>query len=1553
MATESLTDLNLTESDDSLEELAGSQEVNKGHTPSNKNRAAYGALMSGENDPVATYQQAIAELEIDGESSALNQIENEAKTSAFLETKAAFMDFLSSDNFSEETARAAAQKFLNKADEVYNTANVFSAATLADDSEVSEPKDQEFARISMSKELEKVNQYKKEVQYLLNSEIAKANNTDVMGLALDFAEILLPFNEASRVNNVRNKFLEGEGAPASEIENVFSLLGERKKDLRDRILNTPPEKRLELAQKLVDAINSHDKIVLMGENELTRFDFLKTGLEEGHFGDLERYADNIMSLVDAVGIGSLIRKPAKKLITSLGRKAGFTTPEFVSAWKRRLATKTAQPSSVAENVKDTNPAKSRALHEAAEQDTTGEVSEAAYGTSREDAIAGDILPEALTADGRVRNRTHNPQSIGDQADTPAPEKLDIAVKDGGVYYFEEEKKQMRSHVYNDFQNAIGLRLRHEMSQFGDSDTGFVKIRAVYGGTEGGYASAQSAVDKTKFALRQYGIRDEDITILKRGEDGEYYPTKGVPQEEGDYLAQVEYDYSGNPMDVDNWATPSVKRNWLDRIGLGLGEKAGSMNRHLFDAHSMLHPNITFGASVNVDKAAGLESKLLTKAESFSDKYSKLPKERQLALDEYIKEANARGIPLKETRLKADGFSDAEITALKDWKEYWDTMYWLENKDLARSLRNRKFEIIEDSASDTRLFARRVSEQKAKRRRNVYDLDAQRIRQVTPEEVEDLYRTNGTLAELRTPMNIDGEEVGMVLVRESEQGTRLRGVRDDDKILNYRNGYYTVHYKNPQFVVKRVKDKQGNVLYEKAVAAAGDIPTAKAYMKGLEEADGEEYFVRGDIKKMDLDSDDYWNLQTASGRVAQRARGKRLEDASGPVNVGADHGFIMGPVDSMIHAARSTASRVAMRPYLEATKERFLNQYKDILPKEKGIPRLPSSLKELKDRGKKSGASSKEIADAITTLEYIRFIENGYWNSIDDGIKAAFRGMADALGEKGFGRLERFVRKGENLQPTAIGKASAFHAYLATNPLRQFIVQSHQSTLLTANFPKYVLSQKLAKDTGAMSLALRYPDKMEKAAKIAGRDVSEMKKMVEEFRESGLLASVDRQSLVEGTLTEFADQASRFGKSKLAKVTGRGFQSLRKAGFDSGEILNMLTSWLAHRDRLTTKLGRSNLSQGELEKVAGEARNYTLNMNFAGDMPYNRNALGLVFQFMQVPHKALLQMTNRSLTRSEKARLAGYQAVMFGLPVSATYSLFGESLSKVESEETRELLVQGLEGYMLNKTLSLITDKPTRTDFSSLAPADMYGSYDFIESIITSDITSILTESPAGQLYFGNNPRITNAFKSVAQYFGWAEDYGEPVDLIQVAHRFGEISSGYSNLMKAKQAQELSQIRNGMDVIDTEVGTAEAIWKAFGFATIDEGLFWLQKTKNYEDMKEFTDDVRQYYRDLVKHVSKQNRDMSREELSRKMFGTIANQFKGKPERFKEIMLSEMRRDLREGDASLAIGLLRSSGWRTQDEIRAMIIALPNINEEQRQEFLSYLDDMDAVTPMEDE
>ena len=1692
------------------------------------NLATHVAAMSADpTQAIDMYRQVSSELTMEGKSSASDELVNYARNQQFEKSRAALVDVMVDPTISDDVKRQAAMNVYDDTSSMYNTRNILSQQALEADAG-HESVEQEVVRVSLADSLHEINNYKLMQQEVLN-QAAATKNPDASKAFSDIFDMFVPYVEQKYVATIQKDL--GAGT-AGAYGSALTLLGSSKKSIKDMLVGLPIDQRIEMTEKIINAVNANSAIVSPDSNEYAKVQYLQTVLQDGAYDDADKWVDNAVSVLDLTVLGGIAARGVK----AVGRtfRGAELTESAIRDTVRQSARSQVQPTTVSQNYKDTNPAKAAATHEMAAADETGEASEALYGTSRADAVGNDIAPEISGVEGAVRNKVGNPERIHDQEVTPDAGVMDFVENRGDIFYDKTEKVATRAAVVNDFYSAHGLVARKEMFNIEHLDDG-VGIKAIYGPPQGGFSTAKDAIDMAQWAMRDYGIPEEAVTLLRRegtnyvpvpkeematltqgqvvssrrvelqgqepslvtttkpapkvapdngvlpsgtlpdevstfGEklaktakqpgrpytlkdgskveakimdadgDGENFivqlssngknvgsisasktpgenpvievekafqrkgagtllydlatenglwigpkKSKGTlrtkygeairavyepgqskvyraPQQQADevitqtdigssvtvkrksdYLIQVDHKYKFSPADVTEWAKFDVNYNIFDRIfssynGPSLSSLgAGSLQRHVIDAASMFRPEVTKGAAVAVDRSANLEKKLIEIGDEFAQVMKKIPTDRQAAVETIIREANAQGLDLNYSKMVADGFRPQEIEALKSWRNYWDTVYHLENADLAKSLRNRGYKEFIDAEHDTRLFAKPVARNQAGSSAKVYDHTTGEIKHLSKQEIAELYAREGELAQLRQPMQV-GDDAAEFVVNTNKPGKNyMRGINNSTDVLAYRKGYYSVNYIDPHFIIKKVKNSKGEVLYEKAVATAknkkqADILTARMYA-----TDGGEYYNRLDLKAANTSSDEYWDIAQARGRSAQRTRGQRLEDATSSID--PSQANIMSPVDALVHSARSIGRRVEMRDMIDAGKQRALNQYSEFFPDGKyGQKVYPGNVADIQYRG--GGAKdAKKLADARSTFEYFKYLEDGYINHIDDVYKSSLKFLAEAAGNKHLSKAEAAARwMGDARGPSAMGKSLAFNLYLALNPFRQFVVQSHQAVQLFAINPTWFLRGRAVPQITLITAKELGIEVSESLLKGSGWTKEMAEQAFKNFSDTGLVASIDKQNLVRGSLINLADQtaASRLKSAVTAPITWS-----RKVGFDSGEYVNTLSAYLSFYDQAFRK-GADMKSQEVLQNISAASRNFTYNMNAAGDLPYNQNALSTVFQFMQVPHKAMLTMTtNRNLTVQQKIRLAAFNSIMYTLPPAAMYNVFGDALP--DDPGTRDVVVQGLEGAVFNKLLSLSTGEDVNIDFSGLAPLDMFGTYEFIHSLFSTDVGTIVSSTPSGQLLFGNNPRLTNFAKTAAKYMNLTDDYDNPTKFSEVAQEFAKLSSGYSNAFKAAYAMKYQQKINTMGgITDPQVASAEAIAQLFGFPTMDETQRFYVNDKSYKASKAYEDDVKKWYGDYKRHLVRQGIKPAEASGITRVYTEAWRHWGNDDFRAKEIVNQLLRQDVMNGDARMYQSVVRMTGMQDAGETKALIKALPNINEEKRKQLMDSVD-----------
>jgi hypothetical protein len=1049
------------------------------------------------------------------------------------------------------------------------------------------------------------------------------------------------------------------------------------------------------------------------------------------------------------------------------------------------------PSAAGNILSNMNPAKGRALFKTVFESQTDEIALAAFGVTKQEAIVSSIFPQVATTSGKVRAKVADVQR-----------GVEVPTDEGGIRFTKKEQENMSAAVTRDFRNATGLEVHDAESTFRvDTVGGKFKVSAMYGTSEGGFLKAEDAVQQAKYALRRYGVSDDSIVVMqKRGVDYEPVDLNSVRGVEGDFKIRVDTEIDQNlDMMGDGWEHFDVKRNFFDRFGVSMHTNEGSLTRMLTDAASNVHPAVSGSFAVATDVAVNLEKTLLKQSELFAEGYNKLPKARQEKVWDYLLEANEKGIAHNVPDLIAKGFTGDEINTLQEFRSFWDAHWQLENLDVIRTLKAQNFQLLENTAGD-KYFVRPIP--KNINHNKVLDPSTDTIRSLSKQEMDDLYDNGGSLGVFKTPIDINGTNVEHVMVRNTPT-EYLKELTETDKALNYREGYFQVNYKAPKFI-REVHD-DGTM---KAVAVAGDTARAEFEAKRLTAANGKNYIVTGDERTIRRSSDEYWDVNSTGGRVAQRRRGQPLEGSTGINHIdGAT--FIENPIDSAIRAARSIAGRTVTRPAIETAKERALQQYGHMLPKDQyGRPVYPDDVKQIKLTGE---YTTSELADARTTFENIRRFESGYINSIDEATKAVFNTIANGIGKLSvttgvnLAKAERVANlAAEGKGVSGLARGIAFQSYIALSPFRNWIMQPAQVIRTVAYNPIDWANGNMMKSMVGVSKYIA-----------TGTASPDAMKMYDALIKSGMLDAVDRSNLVRGAMMDAAENSNA-----VTRGTGKVFEFSRKIGFDIGEKINLMGHYSAVWNKYKRK--GANLDDPRvLAEIHSETRAISGEMNKAGDMAYNQNSLSMVFQFAQVPHKFILGTTNRRIDRLTRARMAAGDVILWGVPGTyALSSMFGKDMLP-DDPEYRDIVTSGVAAHFTNVALQTLMRDDTGIDLSSLAPYNLGGFADILSAAWEDGgISTIISNSPAGQLLLKDTGRFGAAMNSLMRHFTPLEEgLDSPESIMDTVNQFAKISSGWNNITKGYIAYQTGMALDKNNIpTDISVTGAEAIAMAFGFPT---------------------------------------------------------------------------------------------------------------------------------------
>lgn len=1360
--------------------------------------------------------------------------------------------------------------------------------------------------------IKEVNNQKREATARINALRAERDPSKI-ATAVDLAELLVPFAEWVDVNQMYQQVVGGDKW----------LMGSQRAELFDVMKKLPYDKRAEFSEKIIDFVENHDSVLLPDGNDLVALDTLQQMIVENEYSNTEKWVDNIFSVIEFTGVFGLLGKAAKTGKTAKTVKAAkeVTHSEVV-------------PTSPSQLIKDANPESARGMHEAALQDESGEAAEALYGATREEAAAKDLLPEPEMEPGTIPNKV-----VFDE-----PQELrTLRRTDGQTYLSEGEVSRVSQKVIDDLSNVEGMVPHKESTVIRTNTDGSTGISMIFRPKDSGFRTADQALENAEFAFRNFGLTKDDFVLYRRSGDKWIKTTpkllkarkelrdeftrkkQKIPADlkEIDYAVGIDYTYDFNPQDLQGYDLLATNRifgmmpaNILDRAPSGMSRVGqGSLTQNLLDASSVLHPQIVEPAMVATDKGVALKKAYVEVFKGFTKGYKSLSKDRRAILSNYINKANYEGIPFNEFNLRAQGFENNEIELLREWRKANDIMFHATNDDMAKTLRNKGYRIFTHGATDTKLVVKPMKRGSVSSATRYYDINLDEIRNAdNRDSLDKFYEEGGTYAQLSDPIEVNGEWIDVIKVDENKDAGYMRAIKSDERVLHYRDGYYPVMYDANFFVYKTLKKADGTE-FQKVVASAKTKSEADNMVRMIRQSDPEAQVDYRPDRRAEADRSSSfdemgWQVGVTSGISSQKVRGERLLDASGGLNK-AGMSNLVDPLEAVSNQISQLANRVSMRNYLDATKQRWLDNYAEPLGLEvdrTGNYRFPSSIAQVKGKGT---TDPQTLADARSLFNYVYSLENGYINYIDEGFKAAFNFGADLMAGMKWNKAEEALRDWGKGSLTQAGKAAVFKMYLAANPQRQLIIQAHQSVQLSAINPTYLVGP-MQWDLYRIGRAMRGYEGDKEALD-----------MYKELKNSGMLDAVDANNLVRQDMLRLADLTVA---QKAKTVANKPLEITQRVGFDTAEQFVLVTSWLAHRD-LAKKSGKA-LTRRDYDDIAGKARSYTYGMNRAGDMPYNQNSLNIVAQFLQVPHKAILQpLTNKSLTPRQRGQLLAWNTVMYGVPAGVAASFTGW----IEPGKLKDSIEHGIEYVLLNEVTSAMTGEEQQVDWGDLSPTDLHGMNDFLLSLFTSDLSTMVAESPAGSLLFGANPRIQNLLSTTARWVHLRDDYDDPeldTKYTDVARAAANLFSGYSNAFKSHYAFETgTKISSLGNLTDNDVTEFEAAMQFFGFRTQTEEGSRKINEKLFEGRSFQDNDVTSWYNDLKRQLARKGMTVAERDMAQRILTEGMRVFKNDPVKFQDRLYNAIKSDVEQDGYNIFEQIIKQMGWQSKSDLLKLLEELP--------------------------
>ena len=456
------------------------------------------------------------------------------------------------------------------------------------------------------------------------------------------------------------------------------------------------------------------------------------------------------------------------------------------------------------------------------------------------------------------------------------------------------------------------------------------------------------------------------------------------------------------------------------------------------------------------------------------------------------------------------------------------------------------------------------------------------------------------------------------------------------------------------------------------------------------------------------------------------RGDRLPSSDGLARL---EDYLVSELNSI-----KTLSRLeAYSSYDNVFQKNFVKQYGDFLPEFK----FPSLKTDIVPRKNMDRNTARQFHSAQRLFDYYSRQTN--FETLGDFLwKKSMYNVADAF-EKFKIPSDLLREVGRTGNPLMNAKKVITYAYLHLFPTRQWIVQPTQMAEIVAINPIHGIRNlsmipMIAMDLGADAKMMKgfkpvinyLTDKMARAnSKIGNVSPEEYKQIVEAVKQSGIVQSVDMNSIIHGVFRNAEQSLTpttwERAKAQLATWSGASLakkttQLSRSVGFDAAEITNQLGIWLQTRSQwIDENPGVKWNTKENIESISHEAWRRAGNMTRAGNLPYQEGMMSIVFQFAAIQQKLLMNLiqdTATTMTTTQKAKLTALRlsayGVKYGLPGGALVYHFVEGS---DDEELKAIMNQpvvrrGLIDVATNGVIASTVypeDKPDLAVTKSLSP----------------------------------------------------------------------------------------------------------------------------------------------------------------------------------------------------------------------------------------------------------
>jgi len=1406
----------------------------KTNANANKMEAIASAALTGSNS-YDVAKEIKNELDLSGDSTYLNRMRELIATDSDASRREFLQQAISDPNRSEQEIADMLQGYAATREIGMSLRDEFAyRLSVVDSAETEEEASVQDVSSSVIDQIIEVNESKTRAE----NRIAINLDSSFLNTFSDMAMLLVPFLEQRMVTKIKQDL----GQENSWIEAFFT--GEGKQSIKDMLIRLDKEDSLKMHQLISDAIN--DNVNIMGvDNDLMKMYMSQELLGEHGNSTHLRVIDNTVALLDLVGVGMIAKRGMRSVFG--GVKAG-------------------SPGGMAEAANAATAADELAH---LLKDDSGVISEA-LSVERVD-VASEVMPKPVGMD--LKGAPDSVLSTVERLDKGAEKLLERTGAQRLIYTAEEAASTVQSGLEY-LKTISGVKLRLGMTQIAEVPISSVEkgyfIKAIYGANETtGWKtlkSARTAATKSfgKDQPLDFYVRDPLTNKLHNVKTKE--GKKQVVVNNGDYYIEYKYNQTYDSTIVGVFGSDAVTK-----IG-----SVPFLGKYLQDASSRFNQLIRGGAITYTDQLAGIERDLMHNTKKF---FTALSEPSKAKLLKAIEEGSAKEKVWSYEELRVEhGMTDSDILAYSAFRRHQDTLWELNNREVYKGLQSQNMESVFIGGKDTGMFASRVDGDEIAvvfgkdESIPVYNPKTNEVVDVSWDDVVALYERDGSVAKLNQSVFVNNNKYSYVLTENSPLkggATLLKPLTRTP--LAYKPGYYQRFYEDGYVVRKvyphaKLNGKAPPRPTTETLYTAGTKSDAEHIKERLELDDVDGGFEYEAVRSRDLEdasrevSD--WDQMTRSGLLSTRHRGERLLTTEGLAE-------ISDPLQSMVRGTKAVANKVALGEWFSTMRQRWANSYPDLMHEGK----MPATVEKIKEQGRTHSVSPKDVNDAVAIFEYMKMMEN-----IPTKISKKWQGVAldiaEAL-EKKSPLVSSMFRKTADTNIIRGIKSSAYMAFIALNPIRQFPIQASQLLQMLAIDGKYILTGGMVKDMSAISMGMAGQTK--NGARMMGVSQKEYDEILEAFQNGGMPYAIDQHQFIEGSVARADDtlnpQSLPLRALKApAKVIKGAYAGAKMIGFDAGEYANVVGHWLvAQRQWRKLNPNVSMKSQQAIDEVGQKAREMSYAMNRAGKLGHQgyptsafSEILSVPLQFFSIPHKAIMSMTtNKAYTKAEKLRLAALNFGLFG-----AVGIPGMNLLLEEAKSSYGVTVDddtwvGIKGGLVDIALSrglhhAFAEEGSDVDYLSfsknISPTSGGGTP-------LANLYEGVTKNRMAKTLFGASynvgSRIWQGASEMAQIVS-EDDWSTPDKMAAGMKSLLSVTGGGSNYFKARFAQEYGKMVSSKGATTVDVGEVGAMMKLFGIGTYAEDYYYATVISDSDRKKDIEKDVNSFY---DSHMSLMARNLS--------------------------------------------------------------------------------------------